>query len=63
MDYEMMSRVEEEILAAESEYRVTLLTIQVQLDRLSIERTTPTGVDMLTLKHISDLALQASKIR
>ena len=45
-----------------SEYAAILLTIQIQLDRISIENKNPGPTDIMALRHIAELATQASKI-
>lgn len=45
------------------EYLALLLTIQIQLDRISIDSKSPTSVNVMALRHIADLATQASKIK
>jgi hypothetical protein len=48
---------------AGAEYAAILLTIQIQLDRISIENKHPGPTDIMALRHIAELATQASKIR
>ena len=45
------------------EYTATLLTIQIQLDRISIDHKAPTAVNVMALRYIAELATQASKIK
>lgn len=45
------------------EYLALLFTIQIQLDRISVNNKSPTPVNIMALRHIADLATQASKIK
>jgi hypothetical protein len=48
---------------SQNEYAAMLLTIQVQLDRINANDKGPGPQDILTLRHISNLATEASQFR
>lgn len=53
----------EKMQEAGAEYAAILLTIQIQLDRISIENKHPGPTDIMALRHIAELATQASKTK